>query len=233
MMKKFYIFLLNLLLISCYVNTTPVKSDYTVVEDTPPETSSSTPPTTDDNITNLEDFKEYQIFNIGNTPKVYVNSANFFARNDELENYYKSQVENKKVIDKDTKEERYRFDNNLDIIKYNNGDKIIYKEYIRAVLVKMSDSNYPLHGKYVVGAIYKVEKDENGSTTSDKYEILVYNNHRHYSVDGKMYYVMTIFNIPSSDVSEKYNPENVYNGKYSYTKNDYSKWTIAPVDFVR
>ncbi len=233
MMKKIYIliFLLNLLLISCYVNTTPVKSDYTVVEDTPPETSSSTPPSIDNNPEMNENYKEYTIHNVSSTTKVYVNTDNFFEKNDELEKYYRNQVENKKVIHKDTKEEKYRFDENLNVIKYNNDISTIYKRYIQSVLVRMSDKDFPLDGEYVVGAIYKIEKEDNITDSTDKYEILVYNNYRHYTINGKQYYIISIFNIPASDVSKNYNPENVYNGKYTFTQNPYWEWTIVPLDF--
>ena len=224
-------------IISCSSNTTPVRSNYIVTEDSPLQSSSSfRPPIINDEDSNKpnipSNLKEYTIENVSTTTKVLVNANNFFEKNNDLEKYHRMLVGNKKVIDKDTREERYRFDNNLNIVKYNmSGNNIIYKKYIKAVLVRMKDEGFKLNGKYAVGGIYKVEKKDKKVITTDKYEIIVYNNFRHYNIDGQGCYVVSIFNIPSYDINEKYNPENVYNGIYTFTHNSYLKWTLVPIDF--
>ena len=194
----------------------------------------------------------------GETVSVPINTGDYWEDNEKLNEIYSNQISKNYIFDGTPGDGlRYKFADNLDMVDPNNNN-IVYKKYIKSVLVKVNDKDNTLvssslHGKYVSGGVYEVVKARGNDSINYNedleqnqpevggYEIIIYNYGISETVKvphdinkyATLYYLYR-YNLPASDANSNYDPEKVFDETYKRigTQENEAHWFILPGQYA-
>lgn len=190
----------------------------------------------------------------GSTVSIPVDTSDYWQDNEKLTEIYSNQMAGSYIYDGSLYDTglRYKFADNLNMVDPDD-NTIVYKEYVKTVLVKVNDKENQLlsgslHSKYVAGGVYKVVKArgkdgsqydeaiEENQPTVGGYEIVLDNYGRTsevkppYSSKKETMNLLYRYALPNSDANSNYNPEKVYDETYKRigTQENETRWFILP-----